>query len=202
MLKTKQATIEHTKKILHSNIDKELIGEDLSFILSILPRHPEYKEKSGVGIKTIRVKRTAFNSPCFFIERMDGTFIDFSYKTCINGKSIEPKDNLNEAMRAAVKEQIIEFKKFNLVKPFKCPLCSSFIEDDKKIHVDHVNKFRYLSHCFKISHECPDRFDDDPVFNNAIFREIDNEIKDKWKNYHKQYAILRLICNSCNQKEG
>ena len=39
---------------------------------------------------------------------------------------------------------------------------------------------------------------DNTYFNSAMFKDIDKEFKNSWSNYHKNHALLRCLCSSCN----
>lgn len=200
---TKSANIRHTKDIMDRNRNKYLTGDDLDFVLTILKNHPDYIEKVGAGISKIEVRRTAMNYFGMYIIRVDGSEIDFSYKTCISGKSKSLDSNLREAMREAVSDQLRELKIGIDVRSFTCPLCGKNVTEKKNIHADHYNiKFRELYSKFVIGKDLPRSFDDHPVYHCSIFKEEDGEFKKAWSEYHKYNCSIRLICNVCNIKEG
>ena len=203
MFSTKAANIRHAKDIMDRNRNKELIGDDLSFVLAILKNHPDYKEKVGAGISRIEVRRTAMNYFGMHIVRVDGSEIDFSYKTCISGKSKSLDSNLREAMREAISDQMRSFKFGVNEQTFTCPICGKNVTEKKNIHADHFNvKFRELYSKFIVGKDLPRSFDDHPVYHCSIFKEEDREFKKAWSQYHKDNCSIRLICNVCNIKEG
>lgn len=68
-------------------------SEDQYHILNLFKWHPNYVEKSGVGIKRFEVRigpPYEFQQKCFYVIRTDDTYDDFSYTGCINNiKKIE-----------------------------------------------------------------------------------------------------------------
>jgi hypothetical protein len=53
-------------------------------ILALLNRHPDCAAKIGVGVDRIEVIEADFATQCFAVRRVDGSFEDFSYHTCIS----------------------------------------------------------------------------------------------------------------------
>lgn len=53
-------------------------------LAELLKRHPDHAAKVGVGIAHFEVIDADFGSQCFAVRRTDGSFEDFSYKTCIS----------------------------------------------------------------------------------------------------------------------
>jgi hypothetical protein len=195
---TKKALAEKAREILHSNYDKTLMGDHLNFILSILKSHPDAENKIGVGVKEIFIKKNGW-SYGFWIKRVDDSEIDFSYKSCISGRPKSIEQNLKQAMRNSVNDQILEFKNNQDLNGFVCggDNCSD------KIHVDHFPiKFRDLYAAFIKEKEIPTQFDDCPVTCQAIFKEQDFCFKNEWAEFHKEKATFRLLCATCNIKEG
>lgn len=63
----------------------DVVSEDDSkLLLELLRRHPEARAKIGVGVHHFEVMDGGMKSQCFAVHRVDGSFEDFSYKTCIS----------------------------------------------------------------------------------------------------------------------
>ena len=62
--------------------------EDATHLKALLRRHDEETDKVGSGISHITVGPAPdyFNQQCFWINRTDGTRIDFSYQHCLEKK--------------------------------------------------------------------------------------------------------------------
>lgn len=86
---TQKEAISFFKDMLNSYQDgQELTPEDSSILFELLQRHPEAEEKIGVGIENFYRDRSATKehpTSCFHIERIDKSYTDFSYITCIKG---------------------------------------------------------------------------------------------------------------------
>lgn len=96
---------------------------------------------------------------------------DISYCACITGKHI---DKSTVPYREAIVPQILQFKQDSLLK---CCNCSTL---QSPFHVDHIYPFRDLLKDFKKS---------------------GLESIDDWILYHKKYATLQILCQSCNLKK-
>jgi hypothetical protein len=170
---------------------KELHPEYFIFFLQLFKRHPEYPEKIA-GLVDIKIQRNPIfkkNLEVVMIKE-NNIFEDISIcKACITGKG---KDNLKEALREAIVPQIMKYKNNNDV--WYCDICNS----SEKIQIDHVNpQFEEMIYNFCQGKLLPTKFDDNSA-HQAIFRNCDREFKDEWINYHQKNAILRPLCQSCN----
>ena len=83
---TKKAATEYFRGMLHRYwLDDERVNDADALSLDALLRwHPEAEEKRGVGVSYFFVQSSgAWSTPCFFIRRVDGTEIDFSFRWCL-----------------------------------------------------------------------------------------------------------------------
>jgi hypothetical protein len=90
--------------------DETIEGADFETLSELILLHPSFEEKIGVGIKAFRLKYFTMGSRCFFIERLDGSEVDFSYTSCIKSDVLNAKTLFDRAARLAIDEQVIEFK--------------------------------------------------------------------------------------------
>jgi uncharacterized protein DUF3223 len=58
--------------------------EDTQFLRDALPRHP--REKIGPGIERFFRDRAKHGTSCFYIEYVNGSIDDFSFKKCVTGR--------------------------------------------------------------------------------------------------------------------
>ncbi len=192
---------KYTQEILYRNAGQTLSGDDLSFVLGLLDRHPARDKKIGSGIDCICAEATGTysmilrkNTLCFVIHRTDGTNEDFSFNKCISGK-----DDLNrkrmQAYRSAVDDQIIRFKRQH--EKEYCQICG---RRERDLQVDHVISFVDLVMQFENS--CPDTIPqvltEDPVTRQIKFCQEDQDFENKWTAFHQTRAVLRMLCPKCN----
>lgn len=102
----------------------------------IFPFHKDWKEKCGVGIDHIEVRRTTYGNKCFYLVRTDGTETDISFSACITPHS--KMDDIQAACRNCVSSTIELFKN-SVSIPYTCPITGEVIEDRKKLHIDHYD---------------------------------------------------------------
>jgi hypothetical protein len=77
------------KTMLNSySVGQVVSGSDTNDLHALLERHDEKSEKVGVGISYFKVDSAPdpYGGKCFWIVRVDGTEIDFSYPHCLEPK--------------------------------------------------------------------------------------------------------------------
>lgn len=198
--KTKKALSEKIREIASRGF-RELDGDDLSLMLKVLELHPNYNEKKGSGVKSISIKPNAWgNSYTCWINRTDGSSIDFSWHSCLKGKKKTPEENLKQAMRRSIMEQITLFKIEQSFFYTCCPECGS---ESIETEIDHdYPKFRELYSEFVKNRNMPKEFDDCEKYLVAKFKKEDEAIELEWKEFHEKKANLKMICKKCNSRKG
>lgn len=121
---------------------------------------------------------------------------EISWRTCIKGIEKSYMEQLKDAMRYAVNDQIREFKKFS---NGECSICRY----NRLLEVDHVVKFRtimnqYFVFCKNHDIELPTQFikTDDPNNRKDL---PEGDFKYYWVNFHDGEKQLRILCRHCNQ---
>jgi hypothetical protein len=77
--------------------------EDALHLAALLERHDEYKDKVGCGVDYFCIMMTEHGTPCFRINRLDGTGTDFSYRHCITQRPPSRKQEVSQAFRRIVR---------------------------------------------------------------------------------------------------
>lgn len=79
----KSAALSYMRGILTKYHPEEMISKvDARFMAKALENHPDASEKIGLGVKSIFVRRADYGTKCFWVERLDGAEVKFSYKYC------------------------------------------------------------------------------------------------------------------------
>jgi hypothetical protein len=67
-------------------------------MLDLLSRHPYCEEKIGAGIQSIWSQPNEYweNNRCFYLTRVDGTEIDFSFVKCLASYKVKREVLKNE----------------------------------------------------------------------------------------------------------
>lgn len=201
---TKKSALEYFKNILNSyDFDEELDSLDSKDVLALLELHPNIKEKIGVGIKSVRIKRAKFNTKSFELIRLDNSTTLLSYTKRINS----PKSDFTkftQACREAIQDDLIivkqnYFDKYSKQGRVKCQETGKLLKWEQ-LNIDHrqPNTFSIIV----------DRFVE---LNNLDIRQIeytpviggpdklaDEILKEKFIQYHKEKANLRIVCKRSN----
>ena len=109
---TKGKATEHFKEMLNRlALGETLAGQDHLEMNALLLRHPEASDKIGCGVQRFFVDMTDHGTRCFWLERTDGSKTEFSYPSCISGRSPSLEQEFAEACREAVHHDLREAKK-------------------------------------------------------------------------------------------
>ncbi|MBN9542725.1 MAG: DCL family protein [Alphaproteobacteria bacterium] len=205
---SKKSAITYVQSVLKKYIDGDILEEsDKLFIIDLLALHPQKDEKIGCGVANILYDYSPdFRSRCLYIIRTDGSKIQFSWRTCIEGEKL--KIDIYEAFREAVISQIKEYIKDNFVEKMRCPIFPDIeltnIRSKKNIHVDHESPktFKNLVDAFLRS-ESLDILDvkiSDPKLHLNTAQLADEGFKSRWQYFHQKEANLRVISQEANLK--
>ena len=202
---SKKAAQQKAKEILYNgNLNSELLGCDFQFMKCYFELfHVDWDLKKGVGVRAItRIIEPNYKKyRAFNIIRTDNSSTDISY--IIN--KIQKKNYFKEfqlAMRELIIPQINDFRKqaFSHCTYIVCPETAEKVTYQNS-HVDHVNpKFNQLVISFikkyniKITPELFPKEED----NQTIYRILDDDISNKFIQFHKQYAKLRITSKKGN----
>jgi hypothetical protein len=164
----------------------------------VFKRHSNYPNKF-IGLNDIQIdySKEFKNQLVVYIKKDDGTRDDVSVlNNCITGK---PRDNLKIAMRVSIQPQIDKYKKNNYIKV--CELCKGH----NHIEIDHhsdKSPFAKLYICFMEINKLPIPIEfDDTKGHMKCFKKIDYNFEKNWIEYHKENAILRMLCRRCNSSQ-
>lgn len=198
---SQQRAKEFIQKFLRARGVCTILPKDdmFDFLADLIARHPEHGEKEPQGFM---ISRNAFKNLELVLIEQGGKASVFSFMTCLRGKSDNNK--LSEAMREAVKNQIITIAK--ATRPEACQLCFKTFSDDDVHHVDHVVPFATLKRRFI------EEFGKDLV--PTVFRDADETgararfmpeayvFEELWRSYHQKHAKLRVVHAKCNLTRG
>lgn len=192
--RSKTAARDEFRRILaDAEPDRPLVGDDAALVglLVTAGRHPEAVEKIGPGIAEIVVRPAAYGTRCLWIRRLDGSEVDFSYLTALNGPA-NPKTAVVAALRAEIDDQIRAAR----VTEGSCGLCGRALAEP--VHVDHAeptldvlaSRFaEVIGGWSAVEIECV----------GAYGRRLaDRAQAEVWRIYHQQTAVLRSTHAACN----
>ena len=203
--KTKKECEDYTRNIINTlgccKINKD--HKNFSFFNDLLKNHSEYNDKKGVGIKYFYIQPNALNKKCYatLIKRLDGSKIDFSWLYCCKFKTYTNNHDLIQAMRQAIRHDIIKYKKQSKLI---CNFCSVDDKPYSNYHVDHDEpSFKTLTDNFLQStkKQIPSSFGGCETTHVTIFNDEDEDFENEWNTYHNKHCNLQILCKDCNLKK-
>ena len=194
-------TQNEAKKHIRSIIQELPYGEveKPEILKKILMFHIKYEEKMEL-FKCFIIEQDLYKNKRIRIIKTDNSSDTISYAQCCKTLEQQKKEqdslfNLATSMRVAIKPQISEFRKNNIKY---CSLCKN---SNIILHVDHIYEFNLLMKDFlKDNMKYPTNFNKNKESSETIFKPEDIDFENKWVEYHKQKATLRILCASCNKK--
>lgn len=187
---------QYFKNILNKGLCDSLKSErpnDFEELITLFSEHPNAIEKRVNDLIDIKIVRNPNNYYYEFnIILSDFTINSISYIQCID-KTQSTNYDLNQAFRTSIRSQTFDF--FNQSTKV-CVLCGS----KNQCQVDHIILFRYLTKDFLTNKDLltiPKTFDKNDS-HQLIFQEKDKQFSDDWFDYHKNNAVLRILCKKCN----
>lgn len=195
--KTKKALTEKVKSILHNSPLGQLPPDDEKLMLGLLALHPDYEEKKGCGIAFIGIAYWQhLKTKGFYLQRVDGTEEDFSYKWCLNPPS--QWSIFKDACHYAVIDQTKEFKRLSRKseKGYWSETEGKWIPSND-VHVDHVYPFALLLRDWL--KQAGLAYEDIQVINlGTINKLLDPLIEESWRKYHREHARLQILSSAAN----
>jgi hypothetical protein len=201
-LKTQSNLKKHFREIIDrigvcNSVKTEHPQEFLDFC-EVFERHSDYPDKF-IGFVDIKIDyNPEFKSQLVvYILKDNGLTEDVSVmNNCITGKR---KDNFKIAMRVSIQPQIDEYKKNNYI--MACELCG----EHDRIEIDHHSEKSpfaklYIDFMEMNTLPIPTSFNDTKSHMKR-FNKLDYKFEEKWIQYHKENAILRMLCRTCNNSQ-
>ncbi len=194
---TKQAVAHRVRGILHESPLGPVRGQDGRFLQAYFRWHPN-PDKRAHEIAEVYVGRSPAGSRCFLLVRHDGTVCDASYKKPLQALTNAPvrKISVVEAMRAAIQDQINEFRAHH-PDPERA-------YDTTNYHVDHEypRTFKRLVEVF-LSEQGLEFTDIQLVSKDfQAGAELPEPLPSRWRAFHAKHARLRLLPREANSKIG
>ena len=141
--------------------------------------------------KRVRNPEFKTDTRCIANSSDGSTFNVWSWNKAIIGAS----NNLTQAMRAAIKEQMAEHKQ---TAASVCVACGT--KEVLLLTVDHKQTpFKKIAEAFCQEHTAVELANDSTGSGWYI---KDAEVLSSWQMFHKNKADYQILCRSCNSKKG
>lgn len=210
---TKKLAEEFIKAILHKyQFEEPLNNEDSAIILSLLERHPDCVEKTGIGIESIVVRQDLKYGTTrhFCLLRLDGEAVDFSIGKCFSSKPNDPLLRFKSSARRSVENQIISFLHSYFDKHADeqgmviCGITGVRVSKENAA-VDHTPPitFDYITTTFiKENNITIENVQHTSSATYQIGQEfLDANLNSAFAEYHKDVANLRITTRTANLKQ-
>jgi len=165
--------------------DFGISNQDYLFMYDLFQNHPTAKRKEDIAYFEIKLfnyenVHTDYSS---FVVYTDGTETNFSYTTCITGKS--KSDTIQKVYRAAIQDTILAYRIDHGHK--QCCYINHIGPLVSGTDVDHAHPktFKSLMNDFAKTESC-------------TLDHKDVEQTARWKIYHDKHCHLRWVCRTCN----
>lgn len=201
---TKESAAKRIREIVKQGQTVEQGAMDFNFLMAILRRHPNAEQKTGCGVKRFIPKPIHFGVNGLALERMDGSETDWSWLQALGGKT--NRGVVLSALRAAIMEQVIEFK----TKAFEndailfCPVLGLPL-DWRMADVDHEPPLTFQVLVEQFSQETGKPLDSielNPSTDGQVGRVLkDKSLESAWIDFHRHGAKLRILSRKANQKK-
>jgi hypothetical protein len=198
---TKKAATDEIRRILYAWPDREPItGADAELLTALIAMHPRAAEKIDNGIRACPVQPAGRGTRCFHIVRVDGTSIDFSYKTALSGDASHPA-LVRRAMRASIDRQIAEYRRkaFADCPTHVCPISGNELRNNPDTHVDHTIPFIDIADTFAVAMNGYNNIDvHHSVQPGMPGPQLTSPTREEFQAFHKATAKLRLLHAAAN----
>lgn len=183
-------------------LETPLTDGNAAFVRGLLARHPHIAEKTGSGVQHffVRINRVVGRANRgLWIQRTDGTEIDFSWWECLRPSS--HRQRVLNAMRAAIQPDMLRFKReaFSNADPPVCALTGEPIAFDA-CDVHHDPPFLDLVDRFLCGDYDAVRVDVGKTACQFGDRLADDDIRQAWTEYHRHHATLHLVSRDAHQR--
>lgn len=185
--------------------DGEILSQEhQGVVLDLVALHPDASDKIGTGVAhfTVQTEKEFGRTRHFEIHYKDGSTDDFSFLTCIDGRSL--KNDVFEALRRAIASQVIDFRTQFFVShatPIICPLVGTLITPTD-CHVDHVppQKFAALVIQWMMLNDLAVKHVEitAPGKNQTVSEMTSSDQQRSWTDFHRENATLRVLSRRGN----
>jgi hypothetical protein len=202
-------------EFFHELVKRHAASEEKLKALSDIAIRQDVKNQKGLAIDIVNT---------------DGSRTEISWKNCVTGKSESQRSKFQSALRYAVEDQIAAFRETNhveicelcdtLMDPHGRGVWGREAREVSPPHVDHILHFEILVDNFMALHDItmpneqtllsmekgvgtrsvPTEYEKEPVTYLTRFKEKDRDIAQRFAEYHREHATLRIICGPCNLK--
>jgi hypothetical protein len=198
LLPTQKAKREACSRILNSHaVSVPLIGISKIAVLAVAARHDRAEEKFGAGVTAVTVELTLYGKTGFYLHRVDGTKIDFSYIQAT--ASPNSRRDVMAACRLAVEDQIDRFRDERLRADNPTCDITGMPLSIKSAQVHHAppKMFDVLADEWAATAGGHGRIAED-IDHGQLGGRLSKRHAKSWQAYHAEHANLQLVHEYAN----
>jgi hypothetical protein len=207
---SKTAAKDALRSIRDAVADRQPIHDEdaVDILLGVLAAHPQAAQKVGAGIAGFFAARSPdYPTRCFYLRRVDGSETDFSWNEAITPTL--PITRLRMACRNATMDQKMEFRDREWPADEggerMCPI-TGIPFTRETAHVDHQTPVTFMRLVDDWLSAAGLEIGDVPIDHVGDLRSVDTfaDVRqaNSWREYHRQYAVLRLVSAEGNLRQG
>lgn len=202
---SKEAAKNFLRSIVQSYLDHEKISLPAhdAFLRTLIQLHPDASEKIGSGIDYFTIKRDdkTGRTRHFLITRIDGSFADFSWHCCIDGRNWR-KETI-QTLRDAVAADVIAFRNgiFDL-GDVRCAVTGELLSVESA-DIDHIPPLTFV--CLVEEWLALQRIKLEDIKLGpsrdlqVVYEFADQELRNSWQAFHRKKAVLRALSKTVNR---
>jgi hypothetical protein len=202
---SKKSLRDYVRRILYGGEwGSPVVPHDFHFLLSFLTRHPDASRLIGCGVAEIfpDYNPAYSGSVCFWLRRLDGTVVNFSYLECLTTTS--HRGHFLAACRTAVADEIISFKRAiqDMQGARMTCVVSGLVFATSTGHVDHIPPDTFLALVERWVKESQIDISRLEILPGAPGEDAesfaDSAVAESWAAFHLEHSRLRLISPAAN----
>jgi len=179
------------KEICQNSLKNKSLSSlyNIKLIAALALRRKQELIPEQIELKIDNDGRSKYN--CFYVKMVDKNWEDFSFNKALRlDQSFQHKEDIKEAFRYSILDQIISFRTQQL--------SDSLINSIAGMHVDHIIPFVEILHNFCQEYNL--KLEDVEIKHIGESKRtiVDKKIKEDWQKYHDKHAKLRLITSHEN----
>jgi len=195
---TKAAVTTRCQSILYGRLPM-----DWQFLADVLAMHPEAEHKIGVGVARFYVDADGFGGVCFWLERVDGSKTDWSFRACLKAPTHEQE--VRSALRRLIADHVVSFRDAAVAIDPVCAITGARVTASTA-HVDHKPPHTFLALVERFLRERGLSYPDVAVRptedGSTVTELLDGDLAEAWRVFHAQEAVLQLTSARANLSQG
>ncbi|MEI6090822.1 MAG: DUF3223 domain-containing protein [bacterium] len=164
----------------------------------------ESEVEEDLIIEDVRIAKVQYNTKCFELVYNDSSSEIISYRNIINRPKYNPDSLFSIACRNVISKDLFAvkqqyFKDYSVKGYAKCQETNQMSKWEE-LAVDHrqPNTFSIIVDRFKEVFNIDVNNIEYEVDDDKLFVLKEDDLKEKFRNYHKEKANLRIVRNECN----